>query len=70
MLACVKARDGFREDASFRTWLFTIARHELYAHWRSRQKRTRARRARPSSETAGRAQQVALAAGMKERPPS
>jgi RNA polymerase sigma factor (sigma-70 family) len=38
LLACVKARDGFREDASFRTWLLTIARHELYAHWRARQR--------------------------------
>jgi RNA polymerase sigma factor (sigma-70 family) len=33
-LACVSSRDRFRGDASFRTYLFTIARHELYAHWR------------------------------------
>jgi RNA polymerase sigma factor (sigma-70 family) len=37
-LACVQHKDGFRQDASFRTWLFTIARHELYAHWRARQR--------------------------------
>ena len=29
-LACMKARDQFRGDSSFRTYLFTIARHELY----------------------------------------
>lgn len=29
-LACLRARDQFRGDASFRTYLFTIARHELY----------------------------------------
>jgi RNA polymerase sigma factor (sigma-70 family) len=33
-LACVKARDEFRSESSFRTYLFTIARHELYAHYR------------------------------------
>jgi RNA polymerase sigma factor (sigma-70 family) len=38
-LACLKARDQFRKDASFRTYLFTIARNELY-----RLLRTRARR--------------------------
>lgn len=30
-LACVRARDQFRGASSFRTYLFTIARHELYA---------------------------------------
>lgn len=39
MLACLKGLAGFRADATFRTWLFTIARHELYRHWRARQKR-------------------------------
>jgi len=29
-LACVRARDQFRKDSSFRTYLFTIARHELH----------------------------------------
>jgi RNA polymerase sigma-70 factor (ECF subfamily) len=29
MLACVRNRDGFRGDASFRTYLFTIARSRL-----------------------------------------
>jgi RNA polymerase sigma factor (sigma-70 family) len=31
-LACVGARDAFRQQASFRTYLFAIARNELYAH--------------------------------------
>lgn len=29
-LACVRARDQFRGQSSFRTYLFTVARHELY----------------------------------------
>jgi len=29
-LACMRAREQFRGDSSFRTYLFTIARHELY----------------------------------------
>lgn len=29
-LACVRAKDQFRGDSSFATYLFTIARHELY----------------------------------------
>ena len=28
--ACLRAKDSFRGDASFRTYLFTIARHELH----------------------------------------
>ncbi len=36
--ACVKSRDRFRGDSSFRTYLFTIARHELCHHFR-RQRR-------------------------------
>jgi RNA polymerase sigma factor (sigma-70 family) len=34
-LACVRARDQFRGQSSFRTYLFTLARHELYGHLRS-----------------------------------
>ncbi|MCG8422499.1 MAG: sigma-70 family RNA polymerase sigma factor [Proteobacteria bacterium] len=34
-LACVRARDQFAKRSSFRTYLFTVARHELYRHWRS-----------------------------------
>jgi len=33
-LACVESRDKFRKEASFRTYLFTLARHELYAHFK------------------------------------
>lgn len=37
-LACLESRDAFRGDASFRTYLFTIARHELYRHLRARRR--------------------------------
>jgi RNA polymerase sigma-70 factor (ECF subfamily) len=37
-LACLRARDQFRKQASFRTYLFTIARHELYRVLRTRQR--------------------------------
>src|SRR5262245_53328678 len=37
-LACLRARDQFRKEASFRTYLFTIARHELYRVLRGRQR--------------------------------
>lgn len=33
-LACVRRRDKFRRQSSFRTFLFAVARFELYAHWR------------------------------------
>lgn len=29
-IACTRARDGYRGEASFRAYLFAIARHELY----------------------------------------
>ena len=38
-LACVRARDQFRAQSSFRTYLFTIARNELYRLLRTRQRR-------------------------------
>lgn len=37
-LACVESRDRFRGDSTFRTYLFTVARHELYRHLRKRSK--------------------------------
>jgi RNA polymerase sigma-70 factor (ECF subfamily) len=37
-LACVQSRDQFRGDSSFRTYVYTIARHELYRHYRQRQR--------------------------------
>jgi len=37
-LACVRARDQFRKESSFRTYLFTIARHELYRYLRLRRR--------------------------------
>jgi RNA polymerase sigma factor (sigma-70 family) len=38
LLDCVRARDRFRGEASFRTYLFAIARHQLMGAWR-KQKR-------------------------------
>lgn len=31
----VRARSGWRPDAAFRTWLFTLAHNRLVDHWRS-----------------------------------
>ncbi|MGH1343359.1 MAG: RNA polymerase sigma factor [Nannocystales bacterium] len=41
-LACVESRERFRREASFRTFLLTVARHELFRHFR--QSRTRGAR--------------------------
>lgn len=35
-LACVRRRDQFRRQSSFRTFVFAVARFELYAYWRRR----------------------------------
>ncbi|MFO7564190.1 MAG: sigma-70 family RNA polymerase sigma factor [Enhygromyxa sp.] len=35
-LGCVEARDRFRGEASFRSFLFAIAHRQLSKHWRSR----------------------------------
>ncbi len=37
-LACVRGRETFRRQSTFRTYLFAIARHSLYAYWRKRRK--------------------------------
>lgn len=37
-LACVRGRSTFRRQSTFRTYLFAIARHSLYAYWRKRRK--------------------------------
>jgi RNA polymerase sigma factor (sigma-70 family) len=37
-LALLRAKEQFRKQASFRTYLFTIARHELYRVLRNRQR--------------------------------
>jgi RNA polymerase sigma-70 factor (ECF subfamily) len=37
-LACVESRDAFRGEASFRTYLFTLARNTLYAHFKKSHK--------------------------------
>lgn len=38
MLACVASKDRFRKESSFRTYLFTVARHELFRYLRSKQR--------------------------------
>jgi RNA polymerase sigma-70 factor (ECF subfamily) len=38
-LSCLRAKDQFRGASSFRTYLFTIARNELYRALRTRQRR-------------------------------
>jgi RNA polymerase sigma factor (sigma-70 family) len=35
-LACVEGRDSFRGESSFRTYLFAVARKQLYKHYRDR----------------------------------
>ncbi|PRP90532.1 ECF RNA polymerase sigma-E factor [Enhygromyxa salina] len=35
-LGCVEARDRFRGDSSFRSFLYAIAHNQLAKHWRSR----------------------------------
>jgi RNA polymerase sigma-70 factor (ECF subfamily) len=34
-LVCVESRDRFRAQSSFRTYLFAIARNQLFAYWRA-----------------------------------
>src|ERR1041384_4351893 len=36
LLACVRAKDQFRAESSFRTYVFTVARNELYRYLRKR----------------------------------
>jgi len=38
LLVCVERRDHVREDGRFKAYLFTVARHELYARLRSLQR--------------------------------
>jgi RNA polymerase sigma factor (sigma-70 family) len=38
LLKCLHGLERFRQDASFRTWLFTIARNELIDYWRAHRK--------------------------------
>ena len=34
LLECVRSRDTFKRQSTFRTYLFAIARHVLFQHWR------------------------------------
>jgi RNA polymerase sigma-70 factor (ECF subfamily) len=38
-LACIEGRARFRREASFRTYMFQTARHLLYAHYRTLQRK-------------------------------
>jgi RNA polymerase sigma-70 factor (ECF subfamily) len=38
MLACVASKDKFRKHASFRTFMFTVARHELFHFLRAKRR--------------------------------
>jgi RNA polymerase sigma factor (sigma-70 family) len=38
LLACLRAKDQFRAQSTFRTYVFTVARHELYHHLRARKR--------------------------------
>jgi RNA polymerase sigma factor (sigma-70 family) len=40
LLACVEGQFRFRGDASFRTYLFSIARHQLLTHFRERRRQS------------------------------
>lgn len=35
-LACMRSRESFRRQSTFRTYLFAIARHTLFGYWRRR----------------------------------
>jgi RNA polymerase sigma factor (sigma-70 family) len=39
-LACLEARGRYRQESSFKTFLLSIARHQLYAHYRERKRRS------------------------------
>jgi len=38
LLACLAAKDQFRGESSFRTYLFSIARHKVYGYLRDRRR--------------------------------
>jgi RNA polymerase sigma factor (sigma-70 family) len=38
LVACLKTKDTFRAESSFRGYLFTVARHELYRYFRERKR--------------------------------
>jgi RNA polymerase sigma-70 factor (ECF subfamily) len=38
LVACLKAKETFRAESSFRGYLFTVARNELYRYFRERQR--------------------------------
>lgn len=38
LVACLKAKEQFRGQSSFRTYVFTVARHELFHHLRKQRK--------------------------------
>lgn len=76
-LGCVEARDRFAGASSFRTFLFAIARHELYGFFRSRRKNAQLDFSvssladlapGPSTLARARTQRELLAAALRELP--
>ena len=37
-LTCVRRKEALRDGSKFRSYLFTVARHELFEHWRRRRR--------------------------------
>jgi RNA polymerase sigma-70 factor (ECF subfamily) len=77
MLACVKSRDRYRGEGSFRAYLLAVARNELYAHFRGKEgvpafdaSVTSAADVRPSPSVVvvARAEQRALLAALRRIP--
>lgn len=52
-LACTEAKDRFRGDSSFRTFLFAIAHNHLRAHYKSRRRAAARMSAPPASDVEG-----------------
>ena len=66
-LACVEGRDRFRQDATFRTYLFAAARNIVIDHWRARNKREMTDFSVTSAHDLGPSPSSALAAKDDER---
>ncbi len=76
-LACVRSRDAFREGATFRTYLFTVARSKLYDELRRRSSRPAADfgdtslvdlGVSPSAKIAGKEEYRAALAALRQLP--
>jgi RNA polymerase sigma-70 factor (ECF subfamily) len=77
LLGCIEARGRFRGEASFRTFLFQIARYQLYSHLRTQRRNdaidiaevaVAARQTSPTGHLARRDERQAIQAAMSELP--